>query len=213
MLVSLIGYGEVGRILAEDLRARGAAVSAYDLKLDTDHGQSIREHAATIGVVLAASHRCDELGIDTAQLSLPPSYQPDPLDPLWMILLDLDADGLAKLVRAVGFVGHREARDAVPAAGVDPLHRRRILISDGPADVVMAAHIVHPGGPAFQPVTGGERLLQQVGFAGCQGVPQQGHQQRVIRKLALLRGHIFDHLIRVHNGFRFKKQPRSGDAG
>jgi phosphoglycerate dehydrogenase-like enzyme len=32
--VGLVGYGEVGRILAEDLRAQGVAVSAYDLKLD-----------------------------------------------------------------------------------------------------------------------------------------------------------------------------------
>jgi len=55
MSVALIGYGEVGRILAEDLRARGVAVSAYDLKLDTPHGQPLREHAAPLGVVLAAS--------------------------------------------------------------------------------------------------------------------------------------------------------------
>jgi len=56
MQVALIGYGEVGRILAEDLRARGVAISAYDLKLDTDDGQPLREHAAAHGVVLAASH-------------------------------------------------------------------------------------------------------------------------------------------------------------
>ncbi|MBN8490914.1 MAG: NAD(P)-dependent oxidoreductase [Burkholderiales bacterium] len=56
MNVALIGYGEVGRILAEDLRARGVAVSAYDLKLDTDHGQPLREHAAAHGVVLGAAH-------------------------------------------------------------------------------------------------------------------------------------------------------------
>ena len=31
--VGLVGYGEVGRILAEDLRARGLEVSAYDIKL------------------------------------------------------------------------------------------------------------------------------------------------------------------------------------
>ena len=46
MNVALIGYGEVGRILAEDLRARGVAVGAYDLKLDSEHGQPLREHAA-----------------------------------------------------------------------------------------------------------------------------------------------------------------------
>jgi phosphoglycerate dehydrogenase-like enzyme len=32
--IGLVGYGEVGRILAEDLRAQGLAVSAYDRKLD-----------------------------------------------------------------------------------------------------------------------------------------------------------------------------------
>ena len=31
--VGLIGYGEVGKILAEDLRAQGVAVAAYDIKL------------------------------------------------------------------------------------------------------------------------------------------------------------------------------------
>jgi len=56
MNVALIGYGEVGRILAEDLRARGVAVSAYDLKLHSEHGQPLREHAAAQGVVLGAAH-------------------------------------------------------------------------------------------------------------------------------------------------------------
>ncbi|MBL8339981.1 MAG: NAD(P)-dependent oxidoreductase [Rubrivivax sp.] len=56
MSITLIGYGEVGRILAEDLRAQGIAVSAYDLKLGSDHGQPIREHASAHGVILAASH-------------------------------------------------------------------------------------------------------------------------------------------------------------
>ncbi|MCU0920302.1 MAG: DUF1932 domain-containing protein [Burkholderiaceae bacterium] len=56
MNVALIGYGEVGRILAEDLRVRGVAVSAYDLKLDREHGQPLREHAAAHGVVLGAAH-------------------------------------------------------------------------------------------------------------------------------------------------------------
>jgi 3-hydroxyisobutyrate dehydrogenase-like beta-hydroxyacid dehydrogenase len=54
--VGLVGYGEVGRILAEDLRAQGVAVSAYDLKLATDAGAPLRRHAAAHGVTLAASH-------------------------------------------------------------------------------------------------------------------------------------------------------------
>ena len=62
--VALIGYGEVGRILAEDLRRQGIAVSAYDVKLDTDHGQPIREHAAAHDVVLATMHALAVHGVD-----------------------------------------------------------------------------------------------------------------------------------------------------
>jgi 3-hydroxyisobutyrate dehydrogenase-like beta-hydroxyacid dehydrogenase len=62
--VGLVGYGEVGRILAEDLRKAGVAVAAYDIKLDDDRAGPLREHAADIGVALAKSHadlagRCD----------------------------------------------------------------------------------------------------------------------------------------------------------
>ena len=39
MKVALVGYGEVGCILAEDLRQRGVAVSAYDLKLGSEAGK------------------------------------------------------------------------------------------------------------------------------------------------------------------------------
>jgi 3-hydroxyisobutyrate dehydrogenase-like beta-hydroxyacid dehydrogenase len=54
--IALIGYGEVGRILAEDLRARGVEIAAYDLKLGSEAGNAMREHAAAQGVSLAASH-------------------------------------------------------------------------------------------------------------------------------------------------------------
>ena len=53
MSVSLIGYGEVGRILAEDLRVQGLEVSAFDLKLQRDAtAMPLREHAAAHGVRL-----------------------------------------------------------------------------------------------------------------------------------------------------------------
>ena len=52
MQVALIGYGEVGKILAEDLRARGVAVTAYDLTLDGAQAQPLGEHAARHGVLL-----------------------------------------------------------------------------------------------------------------------------------------------------------------
>jgi 3-hydroxyisobutyrate dehydrogenase-like beta-hydroxyacid dehydrogenase len=55
--IGLVGYGEVGRILAEDLQAQGLVVHAHDLKLDTpSSAQALREHAATHGVRLQPSH-------------------------------------------------------------------------------------------------------------------------------------------------------------
>jgi 3-hydroxyisobutyrate dehydrogenase-like beta-hydroxyacid dehydrogenase len=60
--VGLVGYGEVGRILAEDLRAQGVVVQAFDLKLTQPHPQAVeaaaamRAHAAAHGVVLRSSH-------------------------------------------------------------------------------------------------------------------------------------------------------------
>ena len=54
--VGLVGYGEVGRILAEDLRAQGMAVSAYDLKLDNaETAAPLQDHAAQHGVALPGS--------------------------------------------------------------------------------------------------------------------------------------------------------------
>jgi 3-hydroxyisobutyrate dehydrogenase-like beta-hydroxyacid dehydrogenase len=53
--VGLVGYGEVGRILAEDLRAQGVQVSAFDVKLGTPQAAALREHAQQQGVALAES--------------------------------------------------------------------------------------------------------------------------------------------------------------
>jgi len=54
--IGLVGYGEVGRILAEDLRAQALTVSAHDVKLGGPQEPVLRDHAAAQGVTLAASH-------------------------------------------------------------------------------------------------------------------------------------------------------------
>src|SRR3979411_2901057 len=55
--VGLVGYGEVGRILAEDLRKQDVRVTAYDIKLRSDQaGGALRDHASAYGVALAPSH-------------------------------------------------------------------------------------------------------------------------------------------------------------
>ncbi|WP_227816430.1 NAD(P)-dependent oxidoreductase [Nitrogeniibacter aestuarii] len=54
--VGIVGYGEVGRILAEDLRAQGVSVSACDLKLGTPEEAALIAHAARHRVGLTDSH-------------------------------------------------------------------------------------------------------------------------------------------------------------
>src|ERR1700732_1406914 len=55
--IGLVGYGEVGRILAEDLRKQDVRVAAYDIKLRSHQaGLPLRDHAKSHGVALAASH-------------------------------------------------------------------------------------------------------------------------------------------------------------
>ncbi len=61
--LALIGYGEVGRILAEDFRARGVTVRAFDRKLLLQGDEAnqagvaaMRLHADKLGVALGASH-------------------------------------------------------------------------------------------------------------------------------------------------------------
>ena len=54
--IGLVGYGEVGRILAEDLRKQDLKVCAYDIKLDGERSAPLREHAEKFSVALAPSH-------------------------------------------------------------------------------------------------------------------------------------------------------------
>jgi 3-hydroxyisobutyrate dehydrogenase-like beta-hydroxyacid dehydrogenase len=54
--IGLVGYGEVGRILAEDLHELGVAVCAYDIKLGGTAAAPLVAHAERFGVALKASH-------------------------------------------------------------------------------------------------------------------------------------------------------------
>jgi 3-hydroxyisobutyrate dehydrogenase-like beta-hydroxyacid dehydrogenase len=63
--LTLIGYGEVGRIFARDFLARGdTRVTAYDLKFDGPDGAALREKARAAGVTPAANHAEAAAGAD-----------------------------------------------------------------------------------------------------------------------------------------------------
>ncbi len=54
--IALVGYGEVGKIFAKELIARGAQISFFDILLaDADAGAAMRTHAASLGARPCAS--------------------------------------------------------------------------------------------------------------------------------------------------------------
>jgi len=64
-LVGIVGYGEVGRILAEDLRAQGVRVRAYDVKLHAEQAaDALKAHAQALDVALADSPAALAAGCD-----------------------------------------------------------------------------------------------------------------------------------------------------
>jgi 3-hydroxyisobutyrate dehydrogenase-like beta-hydroxyacid dehydrogenase len=66
--IALVGYGEVGKIFAAELIARGARISFFDILLsDAKAGAAMRAHARSLG-----SAPCDNLAaaLDGAQLAI-----------------------------------------------------------------------------------------------------------------------------------------------
>ena len=138
--IAIIGYGEVGKILAEDLRAQGIAVSAHDRKLDTEEGQALRQHAAAHGVLLGATHAQTVQGAElvisavTASQAVPvaqacaPALQPG----AWF--LDLNSASPGAKMRAAGIVnaaGGRYVEGAVMTT-LPPYRIKVPLLLGGP---------------------------------------------------------------------------------
>jgi 3-hydroxyisobutyrate dehydrogenase-like beta-hydroxyacid dehydrogenase len=144
--VGLVGYGEVGQILAEDLRAQGVVVRAFDLKLATPAGDVMRLHAQAHGVRLAESHADLAAGCGlvisavTASQAVAVAHACAP--GLWRSAFFLDLNSASPGAKARAF-------DAVEAAGgryvegavmtsVPPYRIRVPLLLGGPYSPVLA---------------------------------------------------------------------------
>jgi 3-hydroxyisobutyrate dehydrogenase-like beta-hydroxyacid dehydrogenase len=154
-LVALVGYGEVGRILAEDLRAQGVAVTAFDLKLVGETGNAMREHAARHGVVLAATHadavRDADLVISavTASQAVPVAQSCAPAVKRGAFFLDFNSASPGAKIRAAGLI------DATGARYVEGA----VMTSIPPYRIAVPLLLGGPNAAALQP------LLGALGFA------------------------------------------------
>ena len=152
--IGLVGYGEVGRILAEDLRARGVSdLLAYDIKLGSAQDAPLRTHAAQYGVRLMANHaalaRAADLVISAVTadqtlavaVSSAPTLKPD----TWFLDFNSASPG-AKIAAAalIDAAGGRYVEGVVMTS--IPPHRIRVpLLLGGPGAAELAPQLTELG--------------------------------------------------------------------
>lgn len=138
--IGLVGYGEVGRILAEDLHARNVAVAAFDIKLDTPQDAPLRRHANAHGVSLHASHAalareadCIVSAVTVSQaLSVAQACAPAMRPGAWFLDLNSASPGAkCEAARAVDAVGAHYVEAAVMTS-VPPYRSQVPMLLGGP---------------------------------------------------------------------------------
>jgi 3-hydroxyisobutyrate dehydrogenase-like beta-hydroxyacid dehydrogenase len=194
MRICLIGYGEVGRILAEDLRARGVAVAAYDLKLGGAHAPALREHAAAHGVALAASAADAARGATlvvsavTASQAVTVAESVAPALPKDAFFLDFNSASPGAKIRAAEVVhaaGGRYVEGAVMTS-VPPYRSRVPLLLGGPHAEALKPLLDELG---FAPKVHSPQLGVASATKMCRSVMIKGLEAMVIESFTTARAH------------------------
>ena len=192
MKIALIGYGEVGRILAEDLRAAGEAVSAFDIKLHSLAGEPMREHALLHGVVLADSHAEAVRGAGlvisavTASQAVAVASACAPALAKGAYFLDFNSASPGAKVHAAGIVdaaGGHYVEGAVMTS-VPPYRIKVPLLLGGPHAVALLPLLTERG---FAARVASDRLGVASATKMCRSVMIKGLEAMVIESFATAR--------------------------
>lgn len=191
--IALIGYGEVGQILAEDLRASGHSVAAYDLKLvSATTAEPLRDHAARVGVRLAADHtdavRAAELVVSavTASQAVAAAEACAGALAAGAFFLDLNSASPGAKARAAAVVeqaGGRYVEGAVMTS-VPPYRIRVPLLVGGPQAEAACPLLAALG---FSPRVASERLGVASATKMCRSVIIKGMEAMLIESLTAAR--------------------------
>jgi 3-hydroxyisobutyrate dehydrogenase-like beta-hydroxyacid dehydrogenase len=192
--VGLVGYGEVGRILSEDLRARGVRVSAYDLKLGTGAEAPLREHAAAHGVALLPSHAALVAQADlvvsavTASQAVPVALAcaPGVRRDAWFVDFNSASPG-AKLRAAelIDGAGARYVEGAVMTS-IPPYRIRVPLLLGGSAAAALVPHLQALG---FDAEVASDKLGVASATKMCRSVMIKGLEAMVIESFTAARAY------------------------
>ena len=192
--IGLVGYGEVGRILAEDLRRSGVRVSAFDLKLGTEAGNALREHAFEHGVALTASHAELAAGADlvvsavTASQAVPVALAcvPGLRSGTWF--LDFNSASPGAKIKAAGTVDGACGRyvEGAVMTSIPPYRIKVPLLLGGPNAAALAPHLNALG---FAAKVASDRLGVASATKMCRSVMIKGLEAMVIESFTAARAY------------------------
>ncbi len=194
MTIALIGYGEVGRILGEDLRQAGQTVIAFDLKLVTAAGEAMMAHARSHGVTLASSHaeavRSAELVISavTASQTMAAAEACAAALPAGSYYLDVNSASPGAKMAAAEIVARGAGRyvEGAVMTAVPP-HRIKVpLLLGGPDAAALAPRLLHLG---FAATVASARLGVASATKMCRSVIIKGLEAMIIESLTTARHH------------------------
>jgi len=192
--VGLVGYGEVGRILAEDLRAQDVTVQAFDLKLAAEAGQLLAEHAQRHGVKLAASHA--ELAAEadfivsavTASQAVPVAQACAPAVRRGSFFLDFNSASPGAKIRAAGLIsaaGGRYVEGAVMTS-IPPYRIKVPLLLGGPEAATLLPLVNALG---FAAKVASDKLGVASATKMCRSVMIKGMEAMVIESFTTARAY------------------------
>ncbi len=194
MKIALIGYGEVGRILAEDLRSAGHEVVAFDSKLAGEAGDALRAHAAAHGVALAASHAAAVQGAAlvlsavTASQAVPVAQAAAPGIVAGAFFLDFNSASPGAKIGAAGVIdtaGGRYVEGAVMTS-LPPYRIKVPLLLGGPHAAALEPLL---RGLGFAPKVASAELGVASATKMCRSVMVKGLEAMVIESFTTARHH------------------------
>ncbi len=193
--IGLVGYGEVGRILAEDLRAAGVEkVLAYDIKFGTDADAPLLAHAAQQGVRPMSSHaflaQAADLVISAVTadqtvavaMASAPTFRPG----AWF--LDFNSASPGAKIEAAGLIdgaGGRYVEGAVMTS--IPPYRIRVPLLLGGAGAAELAPLI--GALGFAGKVASEKLGVASATKMCRSVMIKGLEAMVIESFTAARAY------------------------
>ncbi len=199
--IGLIGYGEVGRILAEDLRQLGLSVTAYDIQLSAPIDaarvasvKAMQTHAQSMGVVLhdAPEQVCAHSDLifcavtANQTLAAAQACAPHLWADAWFV--DLNSASPGTKIAAAQVVDAAGARyvEAAVMTSVPP-HRLKVPMRLGGSHAPQASTLLHSLG--FQTQVASEQLGVASATKMARSIMIKGLEALVLESLTTARHH------------------------